>query len=157
MTFYRHIIIVPLLGILTACGGGGGGTDVAGAIIGGTVSGGGSTGGNTSTPTVTLSASKTSIISGDSFTLTWSSANASSCTASGSWSGSKALTGSENLTLDNYGDYTFSIDCSGATSSVQVSVSDEDSEGSCINPHNAKIKQSYIGDYFSFNNTIIFI
>ena len=147
MTFYRHIIIVPLLGILTACSGGGGGTDVAGAIIGGTVSGGGSTGGNTSTPTVTLSASKTSIISGDSFTLTWSSANASSCTASGSWSGSKALTGSENLTLDNYGDYTFSIDCSGATSSVQVSVSDEDSEGSCINPHSAKIKESYLGNY----------
>ena len=57
------------------------------------------------------------------------------------------MTGTENITLDNYGDYTFSINCSGATASVDVTVSDEDSEGSCVNPHNAKIKQSYIGDY----------
>ena len=91
MTFYRHIIIVPLLGILTACGGGGGGTDVAGALItaGGTTGGGNS--GNTTTPTVSLSASTYEIVAGDKTTLTWSSADASSCTASGSWSGSKAL------------------------------------------------------------------
>ena len=147
MTFYRHIIIVPLLGILTACGGGGGGTDVAGAIIGGTVSGGGNSGNGNSTATVSLISNKSSIVAGDNFTLTWSSSNASSCTASGSWSGSKALSGNENMTLDNYGDYTFSIDCSGATASVDVTVSDTDSEGSCVNPHSAKIKQSYIGDY----------
>jgi len=72
MTFYRHIILIPLLGILTACGGGGsGGTDVAGAIIGGSVSGGGSTGsGNNSNASVSLSSSKTSVVVGDSFTLT---------------------------------------------------------------------------------------
>ena len=147
MTFYRHIIIVPLLAIITACGGGGGGTDVAGGIIAGSVSGGGSTGGNTSTPTVTLSANPYEIVAGDTTVLSWSSANATSCTASGSWSGTKSLSGTENITLDNYGDYTFSINCSGATASVDVTVSDEDSEGSCVNPHNAKIKQSYIGDY----------
>ena len=148
MTFYRHIIIVPLLAIITACGGGGGETDVAGGIIAGSVSGGGSTGGgNTNTPTVTLSANPYEIVAGDTTVLSWSSANATSCTASGSWSGTKSLTGTENITLDNYGDYTFSINCSGATASVDVTVSDEDSEGSCVNPHNAKIKQSYIGDY----------
>jgi len=147
MTFYRHIIIVPLVGILTACGGGGGGgTDVAGALItaGGTTGGGNS--GNTTTPTVSLSASTYEIVSGDKTTLTWSSSDASSCTASGTWSGSKALSGNENITLDSYGDYTFSIDCSGATASIQVTVSDNDSEGSCTNPHSAKIKQSYIGN-----------
>ena len=147
MTFYRHIIIVPLLGILTACGGGGGGTDVAGALVSGSVSGGGSTGGNTATPTATLSANPYEIIAGDKTILSWSSANATSCTASGSWSGTNALSGTESITLDNYGDYTFSIDCSGATASVDITVSDEDSEGSCINPHSAKIKQSYMGDY----------
>ena len=148
MTFYRHIIIVPLVGILTACGGGGGGgTDVAGALItaGGTTGGGNS--GNTTTPTVSLSASTYEIVAGDKTTLTWSSSDASSCTASGTWSGSKALSGNENITLDSYGDYTFSIDCSGATASIQVTVSDDDSEGSCTNPHSAKIKQSYIGNY----------
>jgi len=149
MTFYRHITIIPLLAIITACGGGGGdGTDVAGAIIGGTVSGGGNSGnGNNSNASVSLSSSKSSVVSGDMFTLTWSSSNASSCTASGSWSGSKSLSGSENITLDNYGEYTFSLNCSGGTASVDVTVSDEDSEGSCVNPHSAVIKESYIGDY----------
>ena len=61
--------------------------------------------------------------------------------------GLKSLSGTENITLDSYGDYTFSIDCSGATASIQVTVSDDDSEGSCTNPHSAKIKQSYIGNY----------
>jgi len=133
---------------LIGCGGGGSsGTDVAGALItaGGTT--GGNTGGGNSTPTVTLSANSYELVVGDQTTLTWSSTDASSCTASGTWSGSKSLSGSENITLDSYGDYTFSIDCSGATASIDVSVSDEDAEGSCQNPHSAKIKQSYIGDY----------
>jgi hypothetical protein len=148
MTFYRHIIIVPLLGILTACGGGGGGgTDVGAALITASGSTGGSTGGSNSTATVSLSANTYEIVAGDRTTLTWSSSNASSCTASGSWSGSKSLSGNESITLDNYGDYTFSIDCSGATASIQVTVSDNDSEGSCQNPHSAKIKKSYMGDY----------
>jgi|MDTC01.3.fsa_nt_gb hypothetical protein len=148
MTFYRHITLIPLLAILTACGGGGGGgKDVAGAIISGTVSGGGNTGGNTPSPTASMAADKTSLVSGDSFTLTWNSSNADSCTASGSWSGTKSLSGSENFTLNNYGDYTYSLNCSGATASVQITVSDNDSEGSCVNPHSAKIKKSYMGDF----------
>ena len=98
-------------------------------------------------PTVSLSASTYEIVAGDKTTLTWSSSDASSCTASGSWSGSKSLSGSESITLDSYGAFTFSIDCSGATASIDVSVSDEDAEGSCQNPHSAKIKQSYIGNY----------
>ena len=138
----------PALGGVENTGGGGGGTDVAGGIIAGSVSGGGSTGGgNTNTPTVTLSANPYEIVAGDTTVLSWSSANATSCTASGSWSGTKSLTGTENITLDNYGDYTFSINCSGATASVDVTVSDEDSEGSCVNPHNAKIKESYLGNF----------
>ena len=149
MTFFKHITIIPLLAIITACGGGGGGgTDVAGAIIGGSVSGGGNSGnGNNSNASVSLSSNKSSVVAGDMFTLTWSSSNASSCTASGSWSGSKSLSGSENITLDSYGDYTFSLNCSGGTASVDVTVSDEDSEGSCVNPHSAVIKESYMGDY----------
>src|SRR3989304_2052907 len=40
-------------------------------------------------PTVSITASPSSIISGDFSTLTWSSANADSCVASGGWSGAK--------------------------------------------------------------------
>tara|TARA_R110002167_G_scaffold42100_1_gene128217 strand:- start:2120 stop:3850 length:1731 start_codon:yes stop_codon:yes gene_type:complete len=148
MTNIKSIPLLAIVSLITACGGGGsGGTDVAGALItaGGTTGGGNS--GNTTTPTVSLSASTYEIVAGDKTTLTWSSSDASSCTASGSWSGSKSLSGNESITLDSYGDFTFSIDCSGATASIDVSVSDEDAEGSCQNPHSAKIKQSYIGNY----------
>lgn len=64
-------------------------------------------------PTVTLSASPTSIASGASSTLTWSSTNATSCTASGDWSGSKATSGSQStgaLTASK----TYTITCTGA-------------------------------------------
>jgi len=148
MTFYRHITIVPLLAIITACGGGGGGGDTAGAIIAGSVNGGNSSsGGNNSNASVTMTASKTSVVVGDPITITWSSSNASSCTASGYWSGSKSLSGSENFTMDSYGDHTFSINCSGGTASVDVTVNDEDSEGSCTNPHSSKIKEEYLGEF----------
>lgn len=80
----------------------------------------------TPTPTATLSASPTSVQSGGSTTLTWSSTNATSCAASGAWSGSKATSGSEqvnNLTAAA----TFTLVCSGAggstsPQSVQVTV-----------------------------------
>jgi hypothetical protein len=48
------------------------------------------------TPTVTLSASSTSIQSGGSVTLTWSS-DANTCMASGGWSGTKGLVGSQSV------------------------------------------------------------
>ena len=47
-------------------------------------------------PAVTLQASPSSLRSGDSSTLTWSSQNATSCTASGAWSGSKGVSGSQS-------------------------------------------------------------
>ena len=65
------------------------------------------------TPTVTVSANPTSVSSGGSSTLTWSSTNATSCTASGGWSGKKATSASQilsNLTSTA----TFTLTCSGA-------------------------------------------
>ena len=47
-------------------------------------------------PTLTLAANPLSIQAGESSTLTWSSTNATSCTASGGWSGSKPINGSES-------------------------------------------------------------
>ncbi len=78
-----------------------------------------------SAPTVTLTANPTTVPSGSASTLTWTSTNATACTASGDWSGSKALAGSEstgNLTASK----TYSITCTGpggtATDSAVVSV-----------------------------------
>ena len=80
------------------------------------------TGGTTVTPapTVSISASPTSITSGTASTLTWSSANATACTASGAWSGTKATSGSQstgNLTTSS----TFTLSCTGAGGSASQS------------------------------------
>ena len=48
-----------------------------------------------SAPTINFSASDSVVNAGDSTTLTWSTQNASSCAASGGWSGSRATSGSE--------------------------------------------------------------
>lgn len=50
------------------------------------------------TPSVMITATPTSVVSGGATTLTWSSMNATSCQASGSWSGSRGTSGSETIT-----------------------------------------------------------
>jgi hypothetical protein len=71
----------------------------------------------TSAPTVTISASPTTLTSlGQPTTLRWSSANTSSCTASGAWSGTKALSGSQSIVPTITGVTTpnvYTIVCSG--------------------------------------------
>ncbi|HTU66394.1 MAG TPA: hypothetical protein VMF52_10620 [Steroidobacteraceae bacterium] len=64
-------------------------------------------------PIVTLTANPTSVTAGGSSTLTWSSQNSTSCTASGGWTGTKntsgtASTGTLNATT------TFTLMCTGA-------------------------------------------
>ncbi|KKP77881.1 MAG: hypothetical protein UR77_C0011G0003 [Candidatus Nomurabacteria bacterium GW2011_GWC2_35_35] len=65
-----------------------------------------------SAPTVTISASPTSVAYNGSSTLTWSSTNATSCTASGDWSGAKAISGTQStgaLTASK----TYTLTCTG--------------------------------------------
>ncbi len=76
-------------------------------------------------PTVSLTASPSSISYGNSSTLYWSTSNATSCTASNSWSGSKVATGGSQSTGALTSSRTYSISCSGpgGTSSDSVTVS----------------------------------
>jgi len=64
---------------------------------------------------------------GQSTTIRWSSSNATSCAASGGWSGNKALSGSED-TGPLYSTQTFILTCTGpggsVTQSTYVNVSD---------------------------------
>jgi hypothetical protein len=71
------------------------------------------------TPTVSLSASPTSITAGQSSTLTWSSTNATSCTASNGWTGSKAIGNSEVVTPTATTTYTLTCTGAGGTSAPQ--------------------------------------
>ena len=115
-------------------------------------SGNGGSNSNTVAPpsnsaTASISVNPTKVFLGDSTVVSWSSTNASSCIASGNWSGDKSTSGSENVTVTYQGDHVFTITCGDASSNVTVTVSSEDFEGSCVNPHNADIPRSYIGEY----------
>ncbi len=71
-------------------------------------------------PTVSLEASPTQVEPNGSATLTWSSTNATQCTASGGWSGSKATSGS--LMVGPLAAATlFTLSCSGAGGTATVS------------------------------------
>ncbi|MEQ1800976.1 MAG: DUF4038 domain-containing protein [Gammaproteobacteria bacterium] len=70
---------------------------------------------------VMLLASPESVASGESSTLTWSSANATGCTASGGWSGGRAASGSVStgpLTAST----TYNLTCDGAGGPATMSV-----------------------------------
>jgi len=72
-------------------------------------------------PTVNLTASPSSVSRGSAITLSWSSTDATSCTASDNWSGSKATSGSESMVINS--SVTFTLTCSGDGGSVSGSVS----------------------------------
>jgi len=86
-------VIAVIAALLTGCSGGGGGD-------------------NTPAPTVQLQAEPSEVESGGTTTLTWSSTNADTCQASGGWSGTKLVSGSEavgSVTMTT----TFTLQCTG--------------------------------------------
>ncbi|MES2683204.1 MAG: carboxypeptidase regulatory-like domain-containing protein [Pseudomonadota bacterium] len=65
-------------------------------------------------PTVSLSASPASVVVGSASTLTWSSTNATSCTASNGWTGARPVSGTESVTPASAGTVTYTLTCTGA-------------------------------------------
>ena len=157
----NKIIVVGLIMILGACSGGGGDTSIpialisAGTSIGGSGSGSGNDNNDNSTtvtPSLVIQANKTKVVNGDTFNVSWSSSNALTCQATGDWSGDKGLSGTEEIIGTSYGELTFSLSCVSSSStaimkSVTVEVLENDREGSCTNPHTAKIERDYLGDF----------
>ena len=89
---------------MAACGGGGGAPKISADAMSTPPVG---------LPTAALTASATSIASGGESTLTWSSTDATACTATGGWTGALAASGSQSsgpLTATT----TFSLTCAGA-------------------------------------------
>ena len=96
----NFLLLVTSVVFITSCGGGGGG------------------GGSTEVPaplsvTVSISSSDSSVQINSKVTLTWNSTLATSCSAGGSWTGSKATSGSEEVTIASTGSNSFSLTCSG--------------------------------------------
>jgi len=88
-------------------------------------------------PTVSLTSSPTTVTTGDTVGLTWSSQNATACTASGGWTGSQALSGtatSAALTATT----SFTLTCTGlggsanATATVNVQAPSKSGGGGSI-------------------------
>jgi hypothetical protein len=83
-------------------------------------------------PTLALAA--TSMVVGNSATVTWSSVNATGCTAAGSWSGTLAASGSQTLKPTAAGSDTYTLTCANAAgpsapSSVNLTVTAAPSSG----------------------------
>jgi hypothetical protein len=92
--------------------------------------GGGGGGGSTPTtppvtpaPTVNLSAEPTLVLVENTSTLTWSSTNATSCSAT--WTSQTGTSGSEAVTISAAGNNNFSITCTGEGGSGSASVTVE--------------------------------
>lgn len=80
---------------------------------------------STPAPTVAISASPTNVAAGESTALAWQSTNATSCTASGGWSGPRPATGTEAVSPIQSAT-NFTLTCTGpggsGTDTVAVSV-----------------------------------
>jgi subtilase family serine protease len=69
--------------------------------------------GATPAPAVSITVSPTSIAAGSAATLTWSSTNATACTASGAWSGTESTSGTQSVTPATTGSYSYTLSCTG--------------------------------------------
>ena len=72
-------------------------------------------------PTVNLTLAPASISTAQTSVLSWSSANASGCTAGGAWSGAKATSGSVSIASSVAGNYVYTLSCAGDGGTVNAS------------------------------------
>ena len=108
----NHRYLIILLTALVGCGGGSGGSsDPVNDTL--------------TLITVSLSASVNEAEVSSPVTLTWSSSNAQTCSATGDWSGTRAVSGSEEVIINIVGSNAFALNCSAnnataGSASVQV-------------------------------------
>lgn len=102
----REAIVALAAAMLAGCGGGGDEDPPPPAAA--------------AAPTVTISSSKSSVRVGETLTITWSSTNATACTATGAWSGAKATSGSSALTASQAGTQSYQLSCTGTGGTGQA-------------------------------------
>jgi hypothetical protein len=90
---------------------------------------GGGSSANTPMPTVSISLSATTIHAAEGATLTWSSTAATTCTASGAWSGSEQVSGTLSVTQSVPANYTYNLACTGTGGGASESAT------LTVNPH----------------------
>ena len=138
----NFIFIFISLILLTSCGGGGGGGSSDSLPV-------------PSSPSIgiTFSSNVSVVNPGEASQLSWTSTNASSCEASGAWSGNKTLSGNENVTPNNRGTSTYSLSCTSGSSSLTKSV-DIDVSIKTIDVASFELENI---DSYDFNDSVIII
>ena len=112
MQKFQNILFVIISTLVLAnCGGGGGGGSEPAPVPT-----------PPPAPTASISANPTTLWVNESVTLTWSSTNATGCSAGGEWSGDKEPSGEESVTVTKDGELTYSITCSSGTRSATSEV-----------------------------------
>ncbi len=114
-------------------GSGGGDSGSGGGDTGGDTGGGSGDGGTIPTPTLTFGASPSSVAPGETATLSWSAGDAKTCEASGGWSGTKEISGSETVGPLQQ-DTEFRLSCSGAGGGVSRQTTVTVTDGSSGEP-----------------------
>ena len=107
----RVLSLILTTVFLSSCGGGGGGGSEPAPVPT-----------PPPAPTASISADPTTLWVNESVTLTWSSTNATGCSAGGEWSGDKDPSGEESFTVTKDGELTYSITCSSGTRSATSEV-----------------------------------
>lgn len=107
------------------------------------------------TPTISLGVQPTTIVAGQSAKLTWSTTNASSCTASGAWSGNEPTSGDMTVTPTSTGTSTYTLTCvdsnSGAYSGSSTFMM---SASLTVNPATAFASKTLVADTASGSATV---
>ncbi len=110
-----------------------------------------------SQPTLTFGASPTTIVSGNSATLSWTAANANGCTASGNWSGLKTTSGSEGVSPTTTAQYVLTCTGNGGsvsgTTTVTVTPAPTPTLSLTVNPASILVGTSSLISWSSTNTT----
>ncbi len=127
-----------VLAVLAACGGGYGGG-----------------GGMAVAPTIDLAVQPSTITVGQSATITWTTGNAASCTASGAWNGAEPSGGNTVVTPTTAGSDTYTLTCTGMGSAAYGgSASTTKSVTLTVNAATAFVAKNLVADTASGTVTV---
>ena len=110
-------------------------------------------------PTVTIATTPSTITLGQSSNLTWSSTNATTCTASGTWFGSETLSGTLALSPQAVGTYPYALTCAGpggtisSTATLTVTAAPAPNVFVSVSPSTITLGQSAMVTWSSTNAT----
>ncbi|MEK7123384.1 MAG: IPT/TIG domain-containing protein, partial [Patescibacteria group bacterium] len=105
-------------------------------------------------PVSNLTANPASIYSGELSVLNWTSTDASACTASGAWSGSKATTGNEIVSPTSTSTYTLTCDGPGGSTQVSVIITVSGEAPPAVTVGGVSGTQFYFGGFAYANGTV---